>query len=60
MRRLGARVDATLRVGRLRAKKDLQDDGLLGEETQRGQEHAIKAVKPEGMYGEAPRVLYAW
>lgn len=31
----------------------------LGEETQRGKQHVGKAVKPEGMYGDAPQVLCA-
>ena len=32
---------------------------LPGVETQRGKEHIGEAVKPEGMYGDAPQVLCA-
>jgi hypothetical protein len=33
---------------------------LPGGEIRRGKQHVGKAVKPEGKYGDAPQVLYAW
>jgi hypothetical protein len=58
VRRFGARADPVQRTERLRGMTS-RTPNLPGVETQRGNEHVGKAVKREGMYRDAPQVLYA-